>query len=75
MRYSVFAGGKRLRPILCKAAAEACGGEAGLQPAAVPKEDGGGCLEGAAGPESRPSWTPRPGRAVARRSSAELHKL
>ena len=26
MRYSVFAGGKRLRPILCKAAAEACGG-------------------------------------------------
>ena len=28
MRYSVFAGGKRLRPILCLAAAEACGGEA-----------------------------------------------
>lgn len=27
MRYSVFAGGKRLRPILCLAAAEACGGE------------------------------------------------
>jgi len=27
MRYSVFAGGKRLRPILCTAAAEACGGE------------------------------------------------
>ncbi len=27
MRYSVFAGGKRLRPILCIAAAEACGGE------------------------------------------------
>ena len=27
MRYSVFAGGKRLRPILCKAAAEACGGD------------------------------------------------
>jgi len=26
MRYSVFAGGKRLRPILCVAAAEACGG-------------------------------------------------
>ncbi|MFT3989886.1 MAG: polyprenyl synthetase family protein [Luteolibacter sp.] len=26
MRYSVFAGGKRLRPILCIAAAEACGG-------------------------------------------------
>lgn len=26
MRYSVFAGGKRLRPILCLAAAEACGG-------------------------------------------------
>ena len=25
MRYSVFAGGKRLRPILCMAAAEACG--------------------------------------------------
>lgn len=27
MRYSVFAGGKRLRPIMCLAAAEACGGE------------------------------------------------
>jgi geranylgeranyl diphosphate synthase type II len=26
MRYSVFAGGKRLRPILCIAACEACGG-------------------------------------------------
>jgi geranylgeranyl diphosphate synthase, type II len=28
MRYSVFAGGKRLRPILCLAAAESCGGAA-----------------------------------------------
>lgn len=28
MRYSVFAGGKRLRPILCLAAGECCGGEA-----------------------------------------------
>jgi len=27
MRYSLFAGGKRLRPILCVAAAEACGGK------------------------------------------------
>ena len=27
MRYSLLAGGKRLRPILCLAAAEACGGE------------------------------------------------
>ena len=27
MRYSVFAGGKRLRPVLTLAAAEACGGE------------------------------------------------
>src|SRR5881296_2683520 len=26
MRYSTFAGGKRLRPTLCLAAAEACGG-------------------------------------------------
>lgn len=33
MRYSVFAGGKRLRPILCLAAAEACGGK---MAAAVP---------------------------------------
>ncbi|HBE98218.1 MAG TPA: farnesyl-diphosphate synthase [Verrucomicrobiales bacterium] len=35
MRYSVFAGGKRLRPILTLAAAEACGGEAenALRPA------------------------------------------
>ena len=29
MRYTVFAGGKRLRPILCIAACEACGGSAG----------------------------------------------
>lgn len=27
MRYVVFAGGKRLRPVLCLAAAEACGGK------------------------------------------------
>ncbi|MFA5687874.1 MAG: polyprenyl synthetase family protein [Kiritimatiellales bacterium] len=27
MRYSIFAGGKRLRPLLCLAAAEACGGK------------------------------------------------
>jgi geranylgeranyl diphosphate synthase type II len=27
MRYAVFAGGKRLRPVLCLAAAEACGGK------------------------------------------------
>jgi len=27
MRHSVFAGGKRLRPVLCLAAAEACGGD------------------------------------------------
>ena len=35
MRYSLFAGGKRLRPILCLAAAEACGGRisAALPPA------------------------------------------
>ncbi len=35
MRYSVFAGGKRLRPILSLASAEACGGqpEAALAPA------------------------------------------
>lgn len=35
MRYSLFAGGKRLRPILCLAAAEACGGrpESALIPA------------------------------------------
>jgi geranylgeranyl diphosphate synthase type II len=26
MRYSIFAGGKRIRPALCLAAAEACGG-------------------------------------------------
>jgi geranylgeranyl diphosphate synthase type II len=37
MRYSVFAGGKRVRPILCLAAAEAVGAEAGvaLKPAAA----------------------------------------
>ena len=27
MRYSLFAGGKRLRPVLCLAASEACGGD------------------------------------------------
>lgn len=37
MRYSLFAGGKRLRPILSIAAAEACGGDAenALAPAAA----------------------------------------
>lgn len=37
MRYSLFAGGKRLRPVLCLAAAEACGGapEAALPLAAA----------------------------------------
>ena len=37
MRYSIFAGGKRLRPILSLAAAEACGGdtENALAPAAA----------------------------------------
>lgn len=35
MRYSMFAGGKRLRPVLCLAAAEACGGsmESAIAPA------------------------------------------
>jgi len=35
MRYCIFSGGKRLRPVLCLAAAEACGGEifAALAPA------------------------------------------
>ena len=31
MRYSIFAGGKRLRPILALAAAEACGGDIELR--------------------------------------------
>src|SRR4051812_21493729 len=39
MRYSIFAGGKRLRPVLCIAAAEACGGSAkGAMPAACAVE-------------------------------------
>jgi geranylgeranyl diphosphate synthase, type II len=39
MRYSVFAGGKRLRPILCLAAAECCGGDpAGALPLACAVE-------------------------------------
>ena len=39
MRYSLFAGGKRLRPILCLAAAEACGGDpARVLPAACAVE-------------------------------------
>ena len=39
MRYSIFAGGKRLRPILTLAAAEACGGilEYALAPAVLPR--------------------------------------
>lgn len=39
MRYVVFAGGKRLRPILCLAAADACGGSQGnAMPAACALE-------------------------------------
>jgi len=39
MRYSLFAGGKRLRPVLCLAAAEACGGDpARVMPAACAVE-------------------------------------
>ena len=39
MRYSVMAGGKRLRPVLCLMAAEACGAEAALaMPAACALE-------------------------------------
>lgn len=39
MNYSVFAGGKRIRPILCLAAAEACGGDmAPAMPAACALE-------------------------------------
>ena len=39
VRYSVFAGGKRLRPILCLAAVEACGGHiAAAMPAACALE-------------------------------------
>jgi len=39
MRYSLLAGGKRLRPVLCCAAAEACGGSVGgAMPAACAVE-------------------------------------
>lgn len=39
LHYSVFAGGKRIRPILCLAAAEACGGDmAPVMPAACALE-------------------------------------
>ena len=39
MRYSLFAGGKRMRPALCLAAAEACGGrQAGAMPLACAVE-------------------------------------
>jgi geranylgeranyl diphosphate synthase type II len=39
MRYSLFAGGKRMRPALCLAAAEACGGtRAGAMPLACAVE-------------------------------------
>ena len=36
MRYSLFAGGKRLRPLLCLAAAEACSPQAGFLERALP---------------------------------------
>lgn len=35
MRYSLFCGGKRLRPIVCLAAADLCGGSAGCADAAA----------------------------------------
>lgn len=38
MRHSVFAGGKRIRPILAIAAAEACGSAAGIETAACALE-------------------------------------
>jgi geranylgeranyl diphosphate synthase type II len=38
MRYSLFAGGKRLRPALCLAAAEACGGKESALPLACALE-------------------------------------
>lgn len=38
MRHSVFAGGKRIRPILAIAAAEACGSTAGIETAACALE-------------------------------------
>lgn len=38
MRHSVFAGGKRIRPILAMAAAEACGGASGIESAACALE-------------------------------------
>ena len=39
MRYSVLGGGKRLRPVLCLMAAEACGGDpAAAMPAACALE-------------------------------------
>src|SRR5690349_15510470 len=39
MRYSLFAGGKRMRPVLCLAAAQACGGrETDALPAACAVE-------------------------------------
>ena len=36
MRYSLFSGGKRLRPILCLAAADACAGDEATRRAALP---------------------------------------
>jgi geranylgeranyl diphosphate synthase type II len=44
MRYSVFSGGKRLRPVLCLAAAEACGG--GTHPGLRPPLQGGDVRDG-----------------------------
>jgi geranylgeranyl diphosphate synthase type II len=39
MRYSLFAGGKRIRPVLCMAAAEAvCDAPAGVEPVAITLE-------------------------------------
>src|ERR1700745_459397 len=41
MRYSIFAGGKRLRPILCLAANESCGGKT---EAAIPRAAAVECI-------------------------------
>src|SRR5688572_33391813 len=51
MRYSVTAGGKRLRPILCLAAAEAVGGDRSV---AMPARS----EERRVGKECRSRWSP-----------------
>src|SRR5437762_13018137 len=69
MRYSLFAGGERLRPILCLGAAEACGGKVDN---AMPLACAMGCIHTySLVPDDLPSMD----NADFRRGRATCHKV